>query len=140
MPTLASELRSKLERVVVEARDAAEAGARAALEALAVDHHEPYPHMSPAQRELRNHLRARARQLALQAQILGGQAQKVSRARPRHRRCMHMQAGLLCCGFARERTARCRSVGTRFGEHLPDYRCSMPRALNQGPRQPPSGS
>jgi hypothetical protein len=64
MPTLAGELRSKLERVVTEARDAAEAGARAGLQALAVDHHEPYPHMKePAQRELRNHLRARARQL-----------------------------------------------------------------------------
>jgi hypothetical protein len=63
VPTLSSELRSKLERVVIEARDAAEIGARAALEALAVHHHEPYPHMKPAQRELRNHLRARARQL-----------------------------------------------------------------------------
>jgi hypothetical protein len=63
MPTLASELRNKLERVVIEARDAAEVGARGALEALAVHHHEPYPHMNPAQRELRNHLRARARQL-----------------------------------------------------------------------------
>jgi len=63
MPTLASELRNKLERVVIEARDAAEVGARAALEALAVHHHEPYPHMTPAQRQLRNHLRARARQL-----------------------------------------------------------------------------
>jgi len=63
MPTLASELRNKLERVVIEARDAAEVGARAALEGLAVQHHEPYPHMKPAQRELRNHLRARARQL-----------------------------------------------------------------------------
>ena len=62
-PHFASELRNKLERVVIEARDAAEAGARAALEALAVHHHEPYPHMKPAQRELRNHLRARARQL-----------------------------------------------------------------------------
>jgi hypothetical protein len=63
MPTLASELRSKLERVVTDARDAAEAGARAALETLAV--HEPkfYPHMSRQQQELRNHLRARARQL-----------------------------------------------------------------------------
>jgi hypothetical protein len=52
-----------LERVVIDARDAAETGARAALEAMAV--HEPkfYPHMKPAQRELRNHLRARARQL-----------------------------------------------------------------------------
>lgn len=63
MPTLASDLRNKLEHVVIEARDAAEVGARAALEALAVNHYEPYPHMKPAQRELRNHLRARARQL-----------------------------------------------------------------------------
>jgi len=63
MGTLTSELRKNLERVVIEARDAAEVGARAALEALAVHHHEPYPHMKPAQRELRNHLRARARQL-----------------------------------------------------------------------------
>ena len=63
MATLASELRNKLERVVVDARDAAEAGARAALEAMAVHHHEPYPHMKPTQRKLRNHLRARARQL-----------------------------------------------------------------------------
>jgi hypothetical protein len=63
MPTLASELRNKLERVVIEARDAAEVGARDALEAMAVHHHEPYPHMKPDRRELRNHLRARARQL-----------------------------------------------------------------------------
>lgn len=63
MPTLPSDLRKQLERVVIEARDAAEVGARAALEALAVHHHEPYPHMTPAQRQLRNHLRARARQL-----------------------------------------------------------------------------
>ena len=62
MPTLAGELRNKLERVVIDARDAAEAGARAALQALAVHHHEPYPHMKQsAQRELRNRLRARAR-------------------------------------------------------------------------------
>lgn len=63
MPTLASELRNKLERVVVDARETAEAGARAALEVLAV--HEPkyYSHMSAKQQELRNHLRARARQL-----------------------------------------------------------------------------
>ena len=63
MPTLASELRNRLERAVIEARDAAEAGACAALEALAVHYHEPYPHMKPAQRALRTHLRARARQL-----------------------------------------------------------------------------
>jgi len=63
MPTLVSELRNKLERVVIDARDAAEIGARAALEALAVHHHAAYPHMKPAQIELRNHLRARALQL-----------------------------------------------------------------------------
>ena len=63
MATLSSDLRNKLEHVVIEARDAAEVGARAALEAMAVNHYEPYPHMNSAQRELRNHLRARARQL-----------------------------------------------------------------------------
>jgi hypothetical protein len=63
MPTLPSDLRNKLEDVVIEARDVAEEGALAALEALGVHHHEPYPHMKPGQRELRNHLRARARQL-----------------------------------------------------------------------------
>jgi hypothetical protein len=63
MPTLASDLRNKLERVVIEARESAEVGARDALEALAIHHHDPYTHMQPAQRELRNHLRARARQL-----------------------------------------------------------------------------
>lgn len=63
MPVLSVEQRNKLERIVVEARDVAEAGAKAALEALAVHHHEPYSHMSPEQRRLRNHLRARARQL-----------------------------------------------------------------------------
>lgn len=63
MSTLPSDLRNKLERVIIEARDAAEIGARTALQALAVHHHEPYPHMKPEQRKLRNHLRARARQL-----------------------------------------------------------------------------
>jgi hypothetical protein len=72
MSTLASDLRSKLERVVVAARDVAEAGARAALEALAV--HEPryYPHMLAEQQKLRNQLRARARQLG-DKQEPGGQ-------------------------------------------------------------------
>ena len=63
MAFLPTDLRNKLERVVIEAREAAEVGARAALKALAVHHYEPYTHMKPAQRELRNHLRARARQL-----------------------------------------------------------------------------
>ncbi len=51
MTSLSTQLRNKLERVVVDARDAAEAGARAALEALAVHHYEPYAHMTPEQRQ-----------------------------------------------------------------------------------------
>ena len=52
-----------MERTVVEARDVAEAGARGALEVLAVHQHEPYGHMSSEQRTLRNRLRAHARHL-----------------------------------------------------------------------------
>ncbi len=63
MPTLSTDLRNKLERTVIEARRIAEEGATAALETFAVQNHEPYGHMSPEQRKLRNHLRARARQL-----------------------------------------------------------------------------
>lgn len=63
MPPLDPQLRRRLENTVVAARGEAEAGARAALEALAVAHHEPYTHMKPEARALRNHLRARARQL-----------------------------------------------------------------------------
>src|SRR6266508_2183501 len=63
MKALPTDLRKQLEEAVIEARDVAEAGARAALEALAVQHHEPYPHQKLEQRKLRIHLRARARQL-----------------------------------------------------------------------------
>jgi len=63
MAVLPTDLRNKLERTVIEARDRAEAGARAALEALAVHHHEPYLHQTPNERQLRNRLRAHARQL-----------------------------------------------------------------------------
>ena len=61
--TLQPELRKSLERAVADARAAAEAGARAALEALAVQHREPYPHMGEPERHLRRRLRAHARQL-----------------------------------------------------------------------------
>ncbi len=64
MAALPTDIRNKLELTAIEARDVAEAGARAALESLAVHHYEPYPHQTPEQRELRNHLRARARQLS----------------------------------------------------------------------------
>ena len=63
MAVLPVELRNKLERTIIRARGVAEAGAKATLEALAVHNHEPYSHMSPDERKLRNHLRARARQL-----------------------------------------------------------------------------
>ena len=63
MKTLSTAHRRQLERTVVEARDTAETGARMALEALAVQHHEPYAHMDGHQRTLRRRLRARARHL-----------------------------------------------------------------------------
>lgn len=63
MPPLPSDLRNKLERAIIEARDVAEEGAEAALKALAVNHYDPFPHQSPEERRLRNHLRAHARQL-----------------------------------------------------------------------------
>lgn len=63
MPPLSTELRNKLERTIVEAREIAETGARAALEGMAVHHYEPFKHQSVPERKLRNHLRARARQL-----------------------------------------------------------------------------
>lgn len=61
--TLALEPRKRLERAVTDARVVAEAGATAALEALAVHTANPYPHMNEAQRHLRRRLRAHARQL-----------------------------------------------------------------------------
>ena len=46
-----------------KARSVADAGARQALEQLAVNHHEPWPALTPEQRKLRNRLRAHGRQL-----------------------------------------------------------------------------
>lgn len=77
MTSLASNLRNKLERVVVEARDIAELGAQAAIEALAVHHHEPYGHMSIEERNLRNSLRAHARQVGDRRDATSG-AQKIN--------------------------------------------------------------
>jgi hypothetical protein len=79
MSVLSTELRNKLEKVVIEARDVAEEGARIALESLAVHHYEAYAHMDEGQRKLRNRLRARARQL--------GDAQEGSRLEIRHLIC-----------------------------------------------------
>ena len=63
MKALTPVLRKQLERTVADARDVAETGARAALEALAVHERVPYGHMSTEQRALRRRLRAHARQL-----------------------------------------------------------------------------
>ena len=64
MPSLAPKLRKDLENAVKRARRVAEAGAVKALEQLAVGHHEPWGSMKdPAQRRLRNRLRAHGQQL-----------------------------------------------------------------------------
>jgi hypothetical protein len=63
MNALSDELRRLLERTVESAREVAETGARAALQALAVHHHEPYPSMTVEERTLRNRLRAHGRRL-----------------------------------------------------------------------------
>jgi hypothetical protein len=59
--TLNSVLRNKLESIVTEARDVAEDGARAALDALAVGLPKADNHMTLEDRQLRNQLRAHAR-------------------------------------------------------------------------------
>jgi hypothetical protein len=63
MPTLPTDLRNKLERTCIAARNLAERAASDALKSLAVAHHEPYGHMTVEQRNLRNKLRAHARQV-----------------------------------------------------------------------------
>lgn len=63
MAKLSRELRRALERVVLAARGEAEAGARKAIEQLAVAHHEPWSTMTADQQRLRRRLRARGRQL-----------------------------------------------------------------------------
>ena len=63
MNVLGAELRKRLERTIAGAREVAEAGARAALGALAVHLREPYEHMSAGERSLRRRLRAHGRQL-----------------------------------------------------------------------------
>ena len=63
MPPLHEKLRKQLEKTVIEARDIAEEAAREALQRLAVDQTKLFEHMTPDERELRNKLRAKARQL-----------------------------------------------------------------------------
>src|SRR2546425_7971517 len=63
MASLPDTLRRRLEKTVVEAREVAEAGARAAVERLAVGRSEAFAEMAPTERELRVQLRAHAQQL-----------------------------------------------------------------------------
>ena len=63
MPVLTTLQRNRLESAVKQARKAAEQGAYQALQAMAVDHHEPFAQMDMPQRTLRNQLRSKARLL-----------------------------------------------------------------------------
>jgi len=66
MPSLSRELRRLLERTIAGkdgARQIAECGAEQSLTRLAVDRHEPHTSLTPAERTLRNQLRAHGRQL-----------------------------------------------------------------------------
>jgi len=63
MASLDRNLRRDLENAVKKARRVAEAGARQAIEQLAVGHHEPWSALTPEQRKLRNRLRAHGRQI-----------------------------------------------------------------------------
>lgn len=63
MSELSSPLRNRLGKVIVEARNVAEAGAKKALQSLAVERHEPHGSMTPEERALRVRLRAHGRQL-----------------------------------------------------------------------------
>lgn len=63
MAVLTSQQRTTLEKAVKEARKVSEVGAINALQAMAIHHTEPYAHMTPEQRSLRNALRSKARLL-----------------------------------------------------------------------------
>src|SRR5436190_17534103 len=63
MASLRRELRKELGHAVIAARRAAEAGARKAIEGLAVQNGKHWPSMTEEQKQLRNRLRAHGRQL-----------------------------------------------------------------------------
>ena len=63
MAVLTPQQRNTLEAAVKQARRMAEQGAYNALHSMAVDHTEPYAHMTAEQRSLRNSLRSKARLL-----------------------------------------------------------------------------
>ncbi|MCY4268704.1 MAG: SAM-dependent DNA methyltransferase [Gammaproteobacteria bacterium] len=74
MKPLDRTLRNRLERAVREARDVAEAGARAVLEELGVGRSAPSSHLSEPDRDLRRRLRAHGRQLGDHRKPNGEQA------------------------------------------------------------------
>ncbi|MCR9155225.1 MAG: BREX-1 system adenine-specific DNA-methyltransferase PglX [Bacteroidetes bacterium] len=74
MPVLSSAQRSTLEKTIIAARKTSEVGAANALKALAVHESEPYSHMSPEQRKLRNRLRSKGRLLGDVLQSNGKQS------------------------------------------------------------------
>jgi N-6 DNA Methylase len=63
MSALKSEIRRQLENVIIEARDVAEKASRSALQKRGVDVAEPFSHFGPKERDIRNLLRARGRQV-----------------------------------------------------------------------------
>jgi hypothetical protein len=63
MAVLTPQQRNTLEAAVKQARKVAELGAFNALHGMAVDHPEPFAHMTPEQRSLRSSLRSKARLL-----------------------------------------------------------------------------
>ena len=63
MAVLTTQQRSTLENAVKKARQTSEDGAFNGLHSLAIDHPEPFDHMTPDQRLLRNRLRSKARLL-----------------------------------------------------------------------------
>jgi len=71
MFVLTQQQRSTLEAAVKLGRKAAEKGAYNALQAMAVDHPEPFAHMSSDQRILRNLLRSKARLLGDKLEATG---------------------------------------------------------------------
>jgi hypothetical protein len=77
MAVLTPQQRNTLESAVKQARKVAELGAFNALHSMAVDHPEPFAHMTPEQRNLRNSLRSKARLLG--DALTANGAQKIDR-------------------------------------------------------------
>jgi len=73
MAVLTPQQRNTLEAAVKQARKVAEQGAFNALQAMAVNHPEPYAHMEATDRSLRNSLRSKARLLGDALQANGAQ-------------------------------------------------------------------